>query len=139
MIVRWKGHIQAGQVSEQVWAQWDVLPTAAELAGMKPPEDINGISMVPTFFGQRQKQHEYLYWEIPFFTWRDEYRNGFKQAARIGYWKGVRTDQDRPIELYNLEIDEIEQWNVADDHPDIVAEMKHLFDEVYYLNLEGYR
>lgn len=139
MIVRWKGHIDPGQVSNQVWAHWDVLPTAAELAGVKPPDDISGISMVPALFGNRQKQHDYLYWEIPFFTWRDAYRNGFKQAARIGYWKGVRTDRDRPIELYNLETDEIEQWNIADKHPDIVAQFRHLFDETYYLNLDGYR
>src|SRR6516162_1054573 len=35
MIVRWPGKIKAGTVSDQVWAFWDFLPTAAELAGCK--------------------------------------------------------------------------------------------------------
>ena len=47
MIVRWPGRVQAGRVSDQIWAFWDFLPTAAELAGAKPPADIDGISMVP--------------------------------------------------------------------------------------------
>jgi arylsulfatase A len=38
MIVRWPGRIPAGQTSPHVWAFWDFLPTAAELAGAKTPE-----------------------------------------------------------------------------------------------------
>src|SRR5205814_2959765 len=37
MIVRWPGKIKAGAVSDQIWAFWDLLPTAAEIAGVKPP------------------------------------------------------------------------------------------------------
>ncbi|HKS37383.1 MAG TPA: arylsulfatase, partial [Verrucomicrobiae bacterium] len=32
MIARWPGRIKAGALSDQVWAFWDFLPTAAELA-----------------------------------------------------------------------------------------------------------
>src|SRR5881392_819697 len=47
MIVRWPGKIKAGTTNDQVWAFWDFLPTAAEIAGVKPPKDIDGISMMP--------------------------------------------------------------------------------------------
>src|SRR5581483_7155661 len=42
MIVRWPGKIPAGKVSDQVWAFWDFLPTAAELAGVQPPKGLDG-------------------------------------------------------------------------------------------------
>ena len=35
MIVRWPGKVQAGTDSDQVWAFWDFLPTAADLAGVQ--------------------------------------------------------------------------------------------------------
>src|SRR5215470_5243121 len=65
MIVRWPGKIKPGRVSDQVWAFWDFLPTAAEIAGVKAPDKIDGISMLPTLIGQIQtNQHAFLYWEF---------------------------------------------------------------------------
>ena len=37
MIARWPGKIPAGTVSDFVWAFWDVMPTLAEVAGIKAP------------------------------------------------------------------------------------------------------
>ena len=37
MIVRWPGKIPAGQVSDFTWAAWDFLPTATDIALIKPP------------------------------------------------------------------------------------------------------
>jgi arylsulfatase A-like enzyme len=75
--------------------------------------------MVPTLLGlaDRQRQHEYLYWEF-------HERDG-KQAVRWGKWKAVRINWHKkpgnPLELYDLEQDIGENFNVADKHPDIVA------------------
>src|ERR1051326_953733 len=117
MIVRWPGKIQPGQVSDQVWAFWDFLPTAAEIAGVKAPEKIDGISMLPTLLGQRQtNQHAFLYWEF--------HERGFQQAARMGDWKAVRPQADEKLELYNLKTDVGEKENVAEKNPEIVAKME---------------
>ena len=114
MIVRWPGKIKAGTTSDQVWAFWDFLPTAAEIAGVKPPKDIDGISMMPTLLGLKQtNQHEFLYWEF--------HEHGFQQAVRMGDWKAAKLGPENPLELYNLKTDEGETQNVADKHPDIVA------------------
>ncbi|NOX57089.1 MAG: arylsulfatase [Planctomycetes bacterium] len=115
MIVRWPGRIAAGRVSDQVWAFWDFLPTAAELAGASIPEGIDGISIVPTLFGRPQRQHDFLYWEFP--------TRRYPQAVRQGVWKGVRKAWNGPIELYNLRDDPSEQRDVAGQHPNIVAGM----------------
>jgi len=120
-IARWPGKIKKGSKSDHISAFWDFLPTCCELAGMKIPEGIDGLSFVPTLLGQpeKQKKHEILYWEF--------HEQGKKQAVRWGNWKGVRLNvarnPDGPIELYNLKEDIGEKNNIAAENPDIVAKM----------------
>jgi arylsulfatase A-like enzyme len=66
-IVSWPGKIKAGQVSDAQWYFADVMPTLAELAGAKVPENIDGISIVPTLFGEAQQElrDRFMYWERP--------------------------------------------------------------------------
>jgi arylsulfatase A-like enzyme len=117
MIAHWPGKIRAGAVSEQVWAFWDFLPTAAEIAGVKPPAGLDGISMLPTLLGQKQiNQHEFFYWEF--------HEKGSKQAVRMGDWKAVRLEPGKPLELYNLKDDLGEKQNVAEKNPEIVAQIE---------------
>ncbi len=112
MIVRWPDGLKPGKVSDQVWAMWDVLPTAAEIAGVKPPARIDGISMLPAITGRPQtNQHEFLYWEF--------HEKGSHQAARKGDWKAV-VPAGKPLELYNLAKDPGETNNVASAEADVV-------------------
>ena len=115
-MVRWPGKIQAGSVSDGVWAFWDFPPTAAELAGTKAPRGIDGISIVPALMGKPLPNREYLYWEF--------HERGFKQAVRMGDWKGVRLGLEKPIELYNLKDDIAEKSNIAGRNPSIVARIE---------------
>ena len=121
MLARWPEKIKAGSVSNHVSAFWDFLPTCCELAGIETPQDIDGISILPTLLGQtqNQKKHEFLYWEF--------HEQGKKQAVRTGDWKGIRLnvakDPDVPIELYNLKTDIAEEHNIAEKNPDIIAKM----------------
>jgi arylsulfatase A-like enzyme len=116
MIARWPKRIKAGAKSDQVWAHWDLLPTVAEMAGVKPPANIDGISMLNTLLGRRQRNHEFLYWEF--------HERGFAQAARTGDWKAVRKSPDSPLELYNLKNDLVEQNDVAVKHPEVVKKIE---------------
>jgi len=123
-IARWPGKIKAAALNNHISAFWDFLPTCCELAGVKSPESIDGISMLPTLFGQdrSQKKHEFLYWEF--------HEQGKKQAVRMGDWKGVRLnvakDPDSRIELYDLKTDIGEEHNLADEHPEIVAKIENI-------------
>jgi len=118
------GRVKAGLVTDQVATFWDFLPTACELAGVFPPENIDGISYVATLLdrSRAQKQHEYLYFEF--------HEQGKKQAIRKRDWKAVRLNvsenPDGEIELYDLATDSIEANNVAAQHPDIVKKMNEL-------------
>jgi len=61
-IAYWPGTISPGRTSDHLSAFWDIMPTFAELAGIKPPAPIDGISMAATLLGKgEQKAHNYLY------------------------------------------------------------------------------
>ncbi|MBN2413197.1 hypothetical protein JXQ31_16050 [candidate division KSB1 bacterium] len=51
------------------------------------------------------------------------------QAIRKGNWKAVRHSPDGPIELYDLKRDKIEKHSVAEQFPQIVKQMRTLFNE----------
>jgi arylsulfatase A-like enzyme len=119
MIVRWKGSAPPGTVSGHVGYFGDFMATAAELAGVREPENVDSVSFLPSIMGEpeRQRQHEYLYWEF--------YEYGSAQAVRIGPWKGVKKPMfTGPIELYNLEEDLGEELNVADEYPEILEKIE---------------
>jgi arylsulfatase A len=120
MIAVWPGKIKPGNTTDQVSAFWDVMPTVAEIAGVKAPAGIDGISFLPTLIGGKQAQHEYLYWEF--------YENGGRIALRMGNWKAVRYNvsafPETKTELYDLSNDQGETKNLAASHPDIVKKME---------------
>ena len=70
-----------------------------------------------------QKAHNFLYWEFP------EY--GAQVALRIGDWKVIRQhlkdDKAPTLELYNLSTDPAETKNVADKHPEVIAQAAEIF------------
>lgn len=125
MIVKWPSTIKPNQKTDHISAFWDILPTLAELAGAEIPKDIDGISMVPTLKGiNNQPKHKHLYWEF-------HEQNG-KQAVRFEDWKGIRLNvydnPKAPIELYDLSKDIKELNNVADENPEIVAQIETLME-----------
>jgi arylsulfatase A-like enzyme len=119
LMARWPGMIKPRQTSSEICAFWDFLPTVAELAGTKPPPNLDGISIAPTLLGTPQtNHHDFLYWEF--------HERGFEQAGRMGDWKAVRPQAGEPLELYDLKSDIGERTNIAEKHHDIVAKMDSL-------------
>jgi len=120
LIVRWPGRITRGQVSDVPAAFWDFLPTAAEIAGTKPPEKIDGVSLLPLLTGKPVTSlHPFLYWEF--------HERGFQQALRMGDWKAIRPQADAPLQLYNLKNDPAEKQDVAKTHPEVITTLESYF------------
>jgi arylsulfatase A len=131
MIVRWPDRIAAGTVNDLPWYFADFLPTAAELAGVKAPGGLDGMSVVPTLLGEKaaghqQSRHDFMYWELPIY---DAATGTFKnevpaQAVRMGDWKVVRPQANAPLELYNFRQDLGETTNVAAQNPGVMARIE---------------
>jgi arylsulfatase A-like enzyme len=118
LVARWPGRIAAGKVCSHACALYDLLPTAAELAGLTPPRGIDGISILPALTGRSQPQHEYFYWDY------GHVRETYKQAVRVGEWKGVRIGARSPLELYHLGEDPGETRNVAAQALEVAARLE---------------
>ncbi|HUT30383.1 MAG TPA: sulfatase-like hydrolase/transferase [Sedimentisphaerales bacterium] len=115
MVVRWPGRVQAGKVSDAQWYYADVMPTLAELAGVGPPANIDGTSVVPALLTgkQRSLSERFMYWESP--------PPQLQQVVRWRNWKARRRKPGLPLELYDLSEDLREEHDVAARHPEVVT------------------
>ena len=136
-IVRWPGKVPAGRTSDALWATIDLMPTFAALSGVKPPTDrvIDGIDQIALLLGQTEEGREtFIY---------DQVGDGANMGVGIrkGNWKlllpGRKPEQDHRflmdfgtngLELYDLDSDIGEKNNVADDHPEVVKELRETLD-----------
>jgi arylsulfatase A len=128
MIVRWTGRIPANTASDEPCYFADVMPTLAELTGAGPhvPRGIDGISMLPAILGEdvvgrKQESHEFMHWELGS-------GRRLQRAVRMGRWKVVQPQADKPLELYDLQTDESETTDLAKDRPEIVAKIQAYLD-----------
>jgi arylsulfatase A-like enzyme len=121
MIAYWKGKIVAGSKSPLISAAWDFLPTVADLVNVNAPNDIDGISMLPTLLGKTkmQKEHDYLYWER---NQTQGIRKGDMKAV-ISYDKETR---NQSIEIYDLVKDPYEKNDLAATLPQLKNEFLEL-------------
>lgn len=113
-IVNQPGKVSAQTLNNQIYFP-DVLPTLAALAGAKTPQGINGMNVLPLFYGKSvDTDNRMLYWEF----------TGKQRAARKGDWKAVTVKKNAPLELYNIKEDMTESNNLADQYPEKVAEFE---------------
>ncbi len=127
-IAWWPGKIRPGQVNTTMAGTMDLFSTCLTLAGVALPTDrvIDGRDLSPVLFGRGGlEDRAYFY-----------YRNTHLSAVRKGPWKlhivtsesvGPRARQeiaqDPPL-LFHLEHDPSEKFNVAAEHPDVVADLR---------------
>ncbi len=126
-IVRWPGKVAPGSESDRISGFEDWMPTFLDAIGASKsiPENIDGISLLPTLLGKSQPERPYLYREFPSY--------GGQQTIRVGDWKAVRQNMSKgnlQIELYNIAEDIGEQNDVAADHPDLIAKLAKMMEEV---------
>lgn len=143
-VMWWPGKIPPGTQCHEPAMTIDLLPTIAHLIGAELPDHkIDGKNIWPLIAGQpgAKSPHEAL-----FFYWGRELH-----AVRMGKWKlhfphQYRTLAGRPggtggqpapyqeaeigLSLFDLESDVGETTNVADQHPDVVAQIEKLADQM---------
>lgn len=123
LIAWWPGRVPAGRATDQVSANWDLLPTLAGLAGAGAsalPADLDGVSLAATLLGGEAEPHPPLYWSF--------YERGGGRALRRDRWKIIEQPLGTPARLYDLETDAGEDDDVAARHPERVAELIDLMN-----------
>lgn len=125
--VRWEGKIIEGRTVDTIASCLDILPTFAELAGIKLSNNlgIEGRSLVPLLFEDQP-------------DWKDRYL--FEHVTRWGYgenpddyqWRdfSVRNQRYRLVEdaLFDMETDPGQHHDIAADHPALVQDMKEAYE-----------
>ncbi|MBN1492483.1 MAG: sulfatase [Phycisphaerae bacterium] len=127
----WPGRIRAGTISGELASTLDLLQTCAALAGADAPKDrpLDGYDITPVLNGSGPSPREMMY-----YYWGD-----VLMAVRKGPWKlhfithtGYSREEpvvhDPPL-LFQLEHDPSESYDVAANHPDIVAEILRTVEE----------
>jgi arylsulfatase A len=126
-IVKWLGKVKPGTASDYLGYFPDMMPTFAKVANVECPDDIDGISILPTLTGDdsKQEKHEYLYWEFM-----------GQIAVRKEYLKAIKI-QKGEWELYDLSKDIEEKNNLAAENADILEELKKLATEAHIPHVRG--
>ncbi len=129
----WPGVIRPGTVVDAVTSTMDLFPTALAMAGLDLPDDriIDGRNLLPILSdgSQTKIRDTYFY-----------YRGTTLYAVRKGPWKAHfvtewaytsdnrRTVHDPPL-LFHLDRDPSEKYNVAEAHPDVVADIIEIAEQ----------
>ena len=122
-IARWPGKIKPGTVTDLISVQYDLMATLAELTGQDAGAT-DGISFLPVLLGrpEKQKKHEYIYFEYP--------EKGGQLAIRMGDWKAVRLnvrqDPASPWMIFNLKTDRSETTDLAAIHPELIKKCNEI-------------
>ena len=97
-IVRWPGRVGAGRTTDAPVSAVDWTPTLLEACGVKPPEPLDGVSLVKLFEGGALPARP-LFWHFPHYTNQGGRPGG---AVREGDWKLIEHYEDGRVELFNL-------------------------------------
>ena len=109
----------------------DLLPTFLELAGAEPPSDriLDGSSLADTLQSLSHGPRETVFYYRGDQVWavrNGPYKAHFKTRPGYGSEKAVTWD---PPRLHNLEVDPSEKYNIAENHPEVLAEIQQLLEE----------
>ncbi len=131
-LITWPGVIPENEVRDQMVHGMDWLPTFAEWLNLELPEEkMDGKSLVDVIGSEDAgSPHEVLFWQR---TYRNQW------VVRKGPWKlyayafdqpgmKVLTEQDRELFLANLEQDPGETTNVIHKFPEVVKELRELYE-----------
>jgi arylsulfatase A-like enzyme len=132
-IARLPGRIPAGRVVEGFASSLDILPTLAALtAAPLPGNPLDGVNIWPMMTGEAESV------DRPVFLYFDSWNI---QCARIGHWKLHMARYNTPaytaapvggrvnlrllnLELYDIDEDPSEGYDISDEHPDVVAKIQ---------------
>jgi len=119
-VMRWPGEIPANTVSSEIVTTMDLFTTLINAAGGVLPEDrtIDGNDVLEHLRGEGPSATETLYY----------FSGNNLHGVRHGAWKLIAPDRQNS-ELYQLNKDPGEQFNRAEEKPELVEKLIQMMNE----------
>ncbi len=122
----WPGKIKPGRITSDIVSALDLFPTCAQLAGATLSTDrpLDGIDQTPLLLGTGPGRREfvhYYYGDQLYAVRKGAYKAAF--VTHDGYSSAPAEKHEPPL-LFHLPSDPAERFNVATNHPTIVADLQ---------------
>ncbi len=124
------GLVKSGVVTD-LGTTMDLLPTFCNLAGTKLPNDriFDGYDLTRTIEGKEKSPRDlviYYRGQKVFAIRKGAYKAHF--ITQSGYGSAGPEIHEVPV-LYNLNVDPSEKYNIAEQHPEVIAEIQKILKE----------
>ena len=122
LLIKWPGVIKSGSKNSQMVQNLDYAQTFLEAAGVKPPADMQGESLIPIFKGQGKNFREaayYHYYEYP----------GIHMVKRH---YGIVTEKYKLVHFYH----DVDEWELYDRTND-KNELKSVYNDPKYAKIKA--
>jgi arylsulfatase A-like enzyme len=143
-IFRWSEKLAPGVVMD-MGTTMDLLPTFCKLSGTELPDDriYDGYDISPLLFGSGKSPRELVFYyrgEQVYAIRKGDYKAHFIIQNEYGSQtahpitnppleiKNKPTVLETPL-LYNVNIDPSEKFNIAEEHPEIIVEIRKILEE----------
>jgi len=133
LIICVPGQTTAGEASSRPVELVDLYPTLADLAGLKPPRHLEGVSLRPLLEDPQAQWDHAAYTQVQRGT--NPGHSVSTERWRYTAWAFGKQDE----ELYDHDCDPQELHNLAKDakYADVVARMKALLKKVHPVPVQG--
>ena len=122
LIIKWPGRTQPATTCAEPVCSIDFFPTLLEIAGVKWPGPVDGVSLVPLLKQTGSLSRDALYWHYPHYWSGNTVRPS--GSVRAGDWKLIEFYEDMRVELYNLKEDIGETRDLSKASPEKAAELR---------------
>lgn len=124
LIIHWPGNALQGTVCDTPVISTDFYPTILEMAGLplQPDQHVDGVSLAGLVSGAEPVDRDAIYWHFPHYS-----NHGMQSpggAIRSGKYKLLEYFENGSVQLFDLENDIAEQYDLAASEPERAQKLK---------------
>ncbi|MFN8739136.1 MAG: sulfatase [Pirellula sp.] len=152
LLIRWDGVIKPRDYSELA-STIDIVPTVFSATNCQPPSELPGLDLLPLIRDQQPLKRDAICGEgfahdvydlndpnkSLLYRWvrREKWKLILTSNLKLGRYAESHPRSELRPQLFDLEKDPFEEVNIASKHPDVVADLVKMMDELWDLPTEG--